>query len=523
MKKISRRRFLKGSAVTAGALGLGMKSWAMRTEPVEAMIIGSGLGGAIAALRLAQAGINTVVLERGKCWPISPEQDTFATSVALDARAAWLSNQAGALPPFTPVERFTGLLETVTGNNMTVLCGAGVGGSTLNYNAITLIPKKQLFEKVFPREIDFDEMVDVFYPRVESVLQASPVPADLLATPFFESTRVNLQQAEKAGLGHRPAPLAVNWDIVRQEINGTRRPSIIAGECWYGVNSGAKNSVDHNYLPMAEATGKIQILPLHVVTDIFELGPHRFMVVANEIDTNGMVLRTRSFTTRNLFMAAGSVGTTKLMVRAKAKGTIPNLEEAGNFWSQNGDFVSIRQGLGPNNAGQGGPAGHILIEDPRPQPLEPSKPTNMIELVFPKGNAFQGGSLYVGLGIPPLAGSLTFDPATDSVTVNWPAMNDPRVQAFQNGANDLVNTLNNANPGSSSAFLSVNITAHPASGMGIGKVTDQFGRVLNHPGLFCCDGSILPLCAPCVNPSFTIAALAERCMQEVIRRDLVGD
>ena len=161
------------------------------------------------------------------------------------------------------------------------------------------------------------------------------------------------------------------------------------------------------------------------------------------------------------------------------------------------------------------------MEDPRPQPLEPAKPTNMIELVFPRANAFDGGSIYVGLGIPPLAGSCTFDPATDAVTVNWPSMNDPRVQAFQNGANDLVNTLNNSNPGSSSAFLSVNITAHPASGMGIGKVTDQFGRVLHHPGLFCCDASILPLCAPGVNPSFTIAALAERCMETIIKKDLL--
>lgn len=498
-----------------------MKTWAWDTEPVEAVVIGSGLGGAVAALRLAQAGVQTVVLERGKRWPITADQNTFSTSVALDERAAWLSTQAGALPPFTPVEKFTGVLETISGNNMTVLCGAGVGGSTLNYNAISLIPRRELFQQAFPGQIDFDEMVDVFYPRVQSVLQALPVPDDILATSFYESTRVNLMQATNAGFGQRRTALAIDWDIVRQEIDGIRTPSIIAGECWYGVNSGAKNSVDRNYLPMAEATGKVEILPLHVVTDVIEPCPHRFIVVTNEIDTNGTVLRTRSFTTRNLFMAAGSMGTCKLMVRAQAKGTIPNLANAGQFWTQNGDFVAIRQGLGPNNAGQGGPAGHFLMEDLRPQPMTPSTPTDMIELVYPKGNAVDGSSIYVGLGIPPAAGFFSYDPATDSVTVNWPAMSDPRLQAFENGANDLVDTLNNANPGSFTAFMNVNITAHPVSGMGIGRVTDQFGRVLNHPGLYCVDASILPLCAPGVNPSFTIAALAERCMQEIISCDLM--
>src|SRR5262249_4379035 len=157
-----------------------------------------------------------------------------------------------------------------------------------------------------------------YYPRVESVIQPEPIPPDILATPFYQSTRVNFEQAQRAGFTTRIVNLGIDWNVVRAEINGTKVPSAIAGQANYGLNSGAKKSLDQNYLAMAEATGHIEILPLHDVVGI--TGPRQgvYVVSAHQINEQGEVVARHQFTTRHLFLAAGPIGTTKLLVSAKA-------------------------------------------------------------------------------------------------------------------------------------------------------------------------------------------------------------
>jgi cholesterol oxidase len=557
MKPISRRQFLQTSGgIGLGLLGSRLKTWAAPSEPVDTLIIGSGYGGAIAALRLALAGVRTVVLERGLRWPISkpnpdvPDfgQDTFATFEAPDGRASWLSDVTNSLPPNEPIEVYTGVLELIgpgttsnmiNANGIAVRNGAGVGGGTLAYNAIMLQPRQELFQKVFPPSIDYDELDQIYYPRVRTIVNGSPnpnyIPQDILESPYYLSTLVNLQQAQNAGFvsggGNPGGPQSppklveygVDFNIVRQEINGQARPSAIGGESWYGLNSGAKNSVDHNYLKMAEATGLVEILTLHVVTDIsYSSWEKSYVVTANQIDTNGTVLQTVNFVSKRVFMAAGSMGTSALLVRAKAKGTLPNLSnQVGQGWGNNGDFVLFSEGLGNNNAGTGGPCGHFVFEN-----LDnPYSPTDMVELVTPKNNAFPGASLYVGLGLGPPVGYFTYDSSTDSVTLNWPPNSDPRLANVLNGANYFVNKLYAANPGTSAAFSSLNpatpppLTAHPVGGATLGRVCGEHGQVFGYPGLYVVDGAFVPGgSVGGVNPSFTIAALAERSMDRIVER-----
>src|ERR1041384_7929565 len=94
---------------------------------IQAVVIGSGLGGSVAALRCGEAGVRTVVLERGRRWPIAASRDTFAPSTDPDGRSVWLRTSWGG----KPVPRHVGVRDVVEAKGLTVVQGAGVGGGSL--------------------------------------------------------------------------------------------------------------------------------------------------------------------------------------------------------------------------------------------------------------------------------------------------------------------------------------------------------------------------------------------------------
>jgi len=526
------------ASVGLGIFGSGARSRARtlrHTHDLPAVVIGSGYGGAVAALRLGQAGIHTVVLERGESWPIKEDvkpyeldkQDTFATFEHPDGRAAWLSPVTVALDnPPKPIDVRTGILElsaTKAVNGIDVRTWAGKGGGSLGNNGLLPQPRREFFERVFPEQINFDEMDQIYYPRVREIIQPELMPDDILATEFYESTRVNFEQAERAGFATRPVPLQVDFNIVREEIKGTKRPSAIAGQSWYGLNSGAKKSLDRNYLAMAEATGYVEILPLHLVVDIKEFRPPGLYIVsAYQINTDGSLVAVRQFVCKHLFLAAGSMGTSALLVRAKGKGTLPRLNYwVGRNWAGNGDHVFLRGGLldeggAPITSGQGGPGGHFIAED-----LDnPVLPTTLTEVVIPSSVAFPGGIVYIGMGLAPAIGRFRYDAATDAAILEWPA-NSPLLTDYLSSIAHTAKTLNDNNPGTFKIFDDPQSTGHPLGGATMGRVCDFFGRVKRHRGLYVVDAAFIPGSAGLVNPSLTIAALAERSLEEIIAKDIL--
>ncbi|HET9644037.1 MAG TPA: GMC oxidoreductase [Burkholderiaceae bacterium] len=513
----------------------------LKSQPVDIIVIGSGFGSAVTALRLAQKGHRVVMLERGKRWPVTDSQDTFSTMDKPDGRCAWLSDTTPVGDP-VQVDRYIGVLERINGDGVSVLAGAGVGGGSLVYNGVTLLPHREIFQKVFGDRVDYFEMANVYYPRAQSVLGASTIPKHLLDNPAYAAAAEWLKLGHHAGLDAKLVPETLDWNVVAQELQGKRRPSVTAGEFWYGNNSGAKLSLDKNYLRFAEDSGLLKIVAKHEVTSINAGPDSRYVVLANEIDEHGKVLAERRFVAKRVFLGAGSIGTSRLLVKAKARGWLPQLNEhVGQHWGTNGDFFSEITGLqsyvDPIQCG----TAPVAIE-------HLDNPVSPITLVcfadyFSRGNAGQVTS--IGMSTGPAKGSFQYDASTDSVRLHWPAQ-DPEVDKIIRAATITYERLANAYRGPGKLkFRPVNrgiahgrhrgrpgahgdaqthpvnaeTCSHPVGGVVLDLATDNIGAVKNYKGLYVVDGALIPGHTACANPSFTIAALAERNIERILARD----
>ncbi len=512
MRKFKRRQFLQATLAATATIGASnLRGFASPSEEhIEAVVIGSGFGGSVASLRLAQAGIETVVLERGRRWEITDAGDTFSTYEKPDGRSTWLSPTTIIFGE-TPIDVYTGVLDIKVGDGVNVLRGAGVGGSSLVYNGVTYQPTKELFYRVFPRSINYEELDRVYYPRVRSILKPSPIPDDILQSPFYLTSRIVLEQAAKANLKARKLDMNIDWDIVRQEIAGTKVASAIDGQVYYGINSGAKQSLDRNYLSMAEATGFVEIRPLHVVIDIEEANRGRFRVSCNQIDEQGIVVDKKTIVCKYLFLAAGSIGTTELLLRAKNNGKLRRLNnQVGQLWGTNGDTIGTVLTSMQTNPTKGGPAATV-IED-FDNPIGPLVVEQLPLPILPEG-------VYTSLGmaITKPEGSLTYNASTKTADLVWPrnSANNEKIRAAYL---DFYSRLNEANGTSLAEELNDNTTAHPLGGATIGAVCNPYGRVRGYRNLFVVDGAFIPGSTACTNPSFTIAALAERNMDRFLNR-----
>lgn len=507
--ELTRRQVLARAGIVAAGASVAalLPARVVRASPPEAvdnLIVGSGFAGAVAAFRLAEAGQTAVVLERGRRWTIRPDGDTFATAENLDGRAAWLSTSL-------PVERYTGVLEGVFGTGIGVFNGAGVGGGSLNNQGVVMTPSEALFVRCFRGVVPYPEMRDVWYPRARALLGASPIPDDILATDYYLSARDFLAEAQRAGLPTIRPDILVDWSVVRQEIAGTMPPGAIAGQSPFGINSGAKLSVDRTLLARAENTGRVDVLPLHQVARIVPHGD-RYLVRCELLNDVGDVIDRSSFLARRVFLAAGSTGTSRLLVRARATGDLPRLNQwVGRLWGSSGDHTTVRVGM-PFPPSTGGPAHVGAVDLSNPQvPL-----TLLNFLGAPSPVPGEGSSAALATTVVAPLGSFSYDATTDAVTLTWPNT-DPHVTRIATAVNATLDRLNAANPGTRTFFVSPDVTSHSLGGAVIGAATRVAdGGLRGYRNLHVIDSALVPGSAGGVPPCLTVTALADRCVTAAI-------
>jgi cholesterol oxidase len=506
---VSRRSFLAAPAVAAA-----VNRVRVTREERRAVVVGSGFGGGVTALRLAQAGVPVLVLERGIRWPTGPDAETFPRITSLDERLFWLGSRPSLFGlPLPGAEPFTGLFERVDGHGMSIMCAAGVGGGSLVYQGMTLQPAADVFEATLPAELDYARMSRVHYPRVAAMLGLATAPDALVNSPTYRAARIFARRATDAGYAVSRIPMPIDWTFALRELEGDMKASYTNGDCGFGVNNGGKHTVDVTYLAQAEATGRVTVATRHNVTDVARARDGRWQVFADVVATDGTVLEKKVVTTRTLVLAAGSAGTTRLLVRAAAKGQIRDLPDGlGTNWGTNGDRIYAWTDLADDfGTPQGGPVifGSKDWDDP-------ASANTVIQASMPPLPDLRT-TILVGYGVSGGRGRFGYDPATDDAVLHWPAGGDAALYRRIHeratriaGPYGLLTDTTALDP----------TTWHPLGGAAMGSVCDLAGRVLGQRGLYVLDGALLPGTTAACNPSMTIAAVAERAMDEIVARDV---
>ncbi|WP_405806339.1 GMC oxidoreductase [Streptomyces sp. NBC_01187] len=538
---VSRRGLITGTGSLLGAAALGGRALAVGAHAapgaaprataiadgaqVSALVIGSGYGGCVAALRLAEAGVDVHMVEMGMAWD-TPGADgkIFANTTDPDKRSYWLrtrtkqplSNFLG-FPIDRDIPRYTGILDAEDFSGITVYQGRGVGGGSLVNGGMAVTPRRENFGTILP-SVNTGEMYDTYYPRANAALGVSTIDPDWFeTTEGYQYSRVGRKQAERSGFPFVFVPDVYDWDYMKQEAAGTAPKSALAGEILYGNNHG-KKSLQKTYLPRIRATGKVTVSPLHRVTTVRPASGGGYTVTLEQLDTGGGTTATKSVTADRVFFAAGSVGTSKLLVSQRASGALPRLNgEVGKGWGDNGNVMCGR-------------ANHLW--DPTGA-LQSSIPTAGIDN-WAAGGAFAEvaplptgietyASFYLSITKNPHRAEFSWNAGAGRVELNWQTSWKQESIDMAKSIFDKINakegTIYRTDLFGTYKIWGDHLTYHPLGGAVLGKATDNYGRLHGHPGLYVIDGALIPGNTS-VNPFVTITALAERNIEKIIATDL---
>jgi cholesterol oxidase len=280
------------------------------------LVIGSGFGGGVAAMRLAQKGYTVGVVEAGLRW----HADEFPRRNWNLRKFLWL-----------PGLGLYGTWRLRLLDGVFILAGSGVGGGSLNYANTLYVPPDVFFDRPSVRRLGGRTELLPYYELAGRMLGLTPNPVETPQDVLMKETAAEIGRESTCRLtnvavyfGKEGEPAA---DPYFEGEGPDRIGCELCGECMTGCRKDAKNSLDKNYLYFAEKFGA-RIFAENRVVDIEPLSPD---------GSEGYLVRTRkttglfrgrrglTFKTKGLVVAAGTLGTNTLLLDMKKKGRLPNL------------------------------------------------------------------------------------------------------------------------------------------------------------------------------------------------------
>lgn len=283
----------------------------------DVVIVGSGFGGSVAALRLAEKGYSVLVLEAGRRF----EDEDFAKT-SWDTKNYLWAPQLGCYG----IQRIHKLPDVM------ILAGAGVGGGSLNYANTLYVPPLPFFEdKQWGHITDWQDELAPHYDMAQSMLGVVENPCD---GPVEQVMR---EAATDMGVGEtfRKTPVGIFFGEPDKKVSDpyfggagpARSGCTQCGNCMVGCRVGAKNTLRKNYLAFAEQLG-VRIQPMRTVVRVGEVpgepGMHR---VLHQRTGPRSGQDRRVTTARHVVVAAGTWGSQRLLHTMKAEGELPRLSD----------------------------------------------------------------------------------------------------------------------------------------------------------------------------------------------------
>lgn len=339
---------------------------------VGVLVVGSGYGGAVAALRLAQAGQEVVVLERGDEY-VAGEFPNDLSQAGKHVRA-----EVGGTEGVSAMGYENALFDFRLGLRAGALVGNGLGGGSLINAAVGLRPDARVFRQDgWPAALRNENMAP-WFERAEQMLEVtvpaeskahSPAPGlDLRQTEKYLRLEELARAARAAARGEdenvevtfEDAPLAIQMRGVPSQTLGPRSNCIGCGDCVTGCNYDAKLSLTKTYLPAAYEAGAEFFTGITVLTVLYDDSQSRdFPWVVSFVRTaerklrhdikaagnggnDGWIYRLRA---RNVVLAAGTFGSTEILLRSRHAGLRLSQTALGMGVSGNGDDVSFAYNL----------------------------------------------------------------------------------------------------------------------------------------------------------------------------------
>ncbi len=512
------------------------------------IVVGSGFGGSVSALRLAEKGYSVAVIEKGRRYCT---EDFPKTNWHL-RKYLWM-----------PMFGLYGIQMLTLLREVLILHGGGVGGGSLVYANQLLVPPDEVFQKPEWGPGDWKTKLAPHYAEARRMLGANPSPRIGRSDEVLREIGKEIHGEDTFHINDVGVFFGEPDKTVPDPYFGDKGPErtgcTFCGACMIGCPVGAKNTLDKNYLYLAERLGT-QIIPETEATGVHPLDGG-YEVFSRQ--STGIVHGTRKFRVRGVVFSAGVLGTLKLLMRCKREDLLPNIsDQLGKFVRTNSEAILAVKSRDKNVDW----TDQIAITSG----IYPDEKTHVEMVRYNKGSDVLYGLLTILTGgggrIPRqirFLGNVLHHPIRFLRTL-WPlgwAAHTPGILVMQTEENYLHLTYKrrwwrfggfsmnseipegakrfpsyiplaneiakrmahkiNGDPLSmwSEVLLDAPTTAHILGGCVMGEspdkgVVDFNGEMFGYPNLYVADGSVVPANLG-VNPSLTITAISEYIMSQI--------